>query len=79
MAINTSNYKIIFRLDRNLFNLKLNWSIKLYLIRVKLENEFTPSGSPQENMKRDAEVNLLKAPEKKIKKKNKACFQSVTS
>jgi len=46
--------------------------------KVKLENEFTPSGSPQENMKREAEVNLLKAPEKKIKKKNKASFQSVT-
>lgn len=45
--------------------------------KVKLENEFTPSGSPQENMKREAEVNLLKAPEKKSKKK-KASFQSVT-
>lgn len=49
------------------------------MIRVKLENEFTPSGSPQENMRREAEVNLLKAPEKKLKKKNKTSFQSVTS
>ena len=46
---------------------------------MKLENEFTPSGSPQENMKREAEVNLLKAPEKKSKNKKKASFQSVTS
>jgi len=46
--------------------------------KVKLENEFTPSGSPQENMKREAEVNLLKAPEKKSKNKKKASFQSVT-
>jgi len=46
--------------------------------KVKLENEFTPSGSPQENMRREAEVNLLKAPEKKLKKKNKTSFQSVT-